>query len=263
MSILKEIYNYKLNYVKQKKALFSQNEIESKIKVEDNNSKKFYNKLKNNSSRLSIIGEIKKASPSLGEFVKSDTDLVKIAKIYENNKISCLSILTDEKYFKGSTEDLINIKKETSIPILRKDFIVDEYQIYESKLIGADCVLIILSMLDSDQAENFCKIAIDLDLDTIIEIHNKDEFQLASRMSSNMIGINNRNLNNFVTDIKTTINISKNIINNDKLLISESGFRSRLDIDKILNTTGINNFLIGEYLMKSNNLSTLIRELLN
>ena len=168
--------------------------------------------------------------------------MVDIAKIYEKNNISCLSVLTDEKYFMGSIEDLIKIKKETTIPILRKDFIVDEYQIYESKLYGVDCILIILAMLNQNEAEKFTAIANEVNIDTIIEVHNYDELQRAKSLNSKMVGLNNRNLNNFVTDIDITINLCKDLVDTDKLIISESGFHSKKDIDKIIKTTGVNNF---------------------
>ena len=140
MSILKEIYDYKLNFVSKQKKILPQKEIEKEIKIDDNNKNSFYKKLKIENNKISIIGEIKKASPSLGIFVNDTIDIIKIAKTYEENNISCLSVLTDEKYFHGSINDFKQIREEIKIPILRKEFIVDEYQIYESKLIGADCI---------------------------------------------------------------------------------------------------------------------------
>ena len=147
MSILKEIYEYKKNFVEQQKNKCSQKEIENQLIIDKNSSFKFYKKLKKECDQISIIGEIKKGSPSLGKFVDDNINITQLANAYEKNNISCLSILTDEKYFNGKLSDLEEIRKSTNIPILRKDFIVDEYQIYESKLSGADCILIILSML--------------------------------------------------------------------------------------------------------------------
>ena len=263
MSILKEIYEYKLGFVEKQKKVIPQIKIENKISENKRNFFSFFKKLNIQNNYISIIGEIKKASPSLGKFVDEGIDLLEIAKKYEQNNVSCLSILTDEKYFHGSIHDLIKIRENTTIPILRKDFIVDEYQIYESKLYGADCILIILSMLDQINADRFARIAFELNLDTIIEVHNVDELQRAKSMNSNMIGINNRNLNTFVTDLETTIKLAKHIENSDKLLISESGFHSKNDIKKIYESTGVNNFLIGEFLMKSDNLTSQLKELLN
>ena len=141
--------------------------------------------------------------------------------------------------------------------------IVDDYQIYESKLIGADCILIILSMLSQDDADRFADLASELKMDSIIEVHDYDELQRAKTMNSNIIGINNRNLNNFVTNLDTSINLSQHLDNCDKLIISESGFHSKSDISKIHTNTGISNYLIGEFLMKSDNLPNRIAELLN
>ena len=139
MSILKEIYEYKVDFVSNQKEITPQSKIESKLNIKNINLP-FFEKLNQQKSQISIIGEIKKASPSLGKFTKENINIIDFAKAYEDNNISCISVLTDEKYFNGKIEDLIEIRKEVQLPILRKDFIVDDYQIYESKLIGADCI---------------------------------------------------------------------------------------------------------------------------
>ena len=263
MSILNEIYEYKIEFVERQKKLHPQSDILNKIKNISSPNFIFYKKLKDESTRTSIIGELKRASPSLGNFISKKVNLSDIARIYEECGISCLSILTDEKYFKGSIEDLVGIRETSSLPILRKDFIVDEYQIYESKLIGADCILIILAMLDQKKADELEAIARSIGLDVIIEIHNKDELERAFVMQSELVGINNRNLKNFETRIETTIELSSYIRNMNKIFISESGFHSLSNVNKITSLTGINNFLIGEYLMKSEQLATDIRNILN
>tara|TARA_A100001011_G_scaffold339927_1_gene371626 strand:+ start:1196 stop:1987 length:792 start_codon:yes stop_codon:yes gene_type:complete len=263
MSILNEIYEYKINFVEKQKKLRSQSNILNKIKNISIHNFKFSEKLKNEMSRTSIIGELKRASPSLGNFVNKETNLSNIAKTYEECGISCLSILTDEKYFKGSIEDLVDIRKESNLPILRKDFIVDEYQIYESKLFGANCILIILAMLDQKKADELEAIAHSIGLDAIIEIHNKEELERAVNMKSELIGINNRNLKNFETRIETTIELSNYISDLNKIFISESGFNSLSNVNKIISLTGINNFLIGEYLMRSEQLTVDIKNILN
>ena len=262
MSILKKIYEYKIDFVSNQKKIIPQLKIENKLNI-NNINYPFFEKLNHQNNQISIIGEIKKASPSLGKFTKENINLIDFAKVYEDNNISCISVLTDEKYFHGKIEDLIEIRKEVQLPILRKDFIVDDYQIYESKLIGADCILIILSMLSQDKADRFAELANELKLDSIIEVHNFDELQRAKSMNSNIIGINNRNLNNFETNLDTSINLSQHLDNCDKLIISESGYHSKRDITKVYTATGINNYLIGEFLMKSNNLQDHIKELLN
>ena len=263
MSILKEIYEYKVDFVEKQKKLHAQSDILNKLKNITSYNFSFSQKLKNEMSRTSIIGEIKRASPSLGNFVNEEINLSNIAQTYEECGVSCLSILTDEKYFKGSINDLIEIRKISTLPILRKDFIVDEYQIYESKLVGANCILIILAMLDQKKADNLEVIAQNIGLDVIIEIHNKEELERAVNMQSELIGINNRNLNNFETRIETTIELSNYIGGLDKIFISESGFHNHSNVSKIISTTGINNFLIGEYLMKSSQLETDIANILS
>ena len=263
MSILNEIYQYKIEFVEKQKKLHSQRDILDKIKNIHSQNFIFSKKLKNEMNQTSIIGELKRASPSLGNFVNKEINLSKIARTYEECGVSCLSILTDEKYFKGSVDDLIEIRKISTLPILRKDFIVDEYQIYESKLVGANCILIILSMLDQKKADKLESIAQNIGLDVIIEIHNKEELKRAVNMRSELIGINNRNLNNFETSIETTIELSNYIGNLSKVFISESGFHSYNNVNKIITLTGINNFLIGEYLMKSEQLETDIENILN
>ena len=263
MSILKEIYEYKIDFVNKQKKLHTQSEILDKLKNITMHDFSFSKKLKDEMSRTSIIGELKRASPSLGNFVNEEIDLSKIAKTYEDYGVSCLSILTDEKYFKGSVKDLADIRKISTLPILRKDFIVDEYQIYESKLVGANCILIILAMLDQRKADRLEAIALNMGLDVIIEIHNKKELERALNMKSELIGINNRNLNNFETSIETTIELSNYIADLKKIFISESGFNSHSNVNKVISLTGINNFLIGEYLMKSKQLETDIENLLN
>tara|TARA_B100000902_G_scaffold399576_1_gene471140 strand:+ start:3306 stop:4097 length:792 start_codon:yes stop_codon:yes gene_type:complete len=263
MSILNEIYEYKINFVEKQKKLLTLSDILDKIKNLPSHNFTFSKKLKIETSRTSIIGELKRASPSLGDFVSKEVNLTNIAKIYEECGVSCLSILTDEKYFKGKIEDLIEIRKISTLPILRKDFIVDEYQVYESKLFGANCILIILAMLDQKKADKLEAIAQNIGLDVLIEIHNKEELERAIKMKSELIGINNRNLNNFETKIETTIELSNYISDLNKVFISESGFHSQSNVNKIISLTGINNFLIGEYLMKSEQLATDISNILN
>ena len=263
MSILKEIYEYKIDFVNKQKKLHTQSDILNKLKNITSQDFSFSKKLRDEMSRTSIIGELKRASPSLGNFVNEEIDLSNIAQIYEECGVSCLSILTDEKYFKGGIEDLIEIRKISTLPILRKDFIVDEYQIYESKLVGASCILIILAMLDQKKADKLEAIAQNIGLDVIVEIHNKEELERAINMQSELIGINNRNLNNFETRIETTIELNSYIADLNKIFISESGFHSHNDVSKIISITGINNFLIGEYLMKSEQLSSDIANILN
>ena len=253
MTILEEIYDYKLEFVKRKAKDQPIEELKSSLEIDKAKSFLFSKKLFQEQDHTSFIGEIKRASPSAGKIIEDDADILGIIKNYEVNSVSCLSVLTDEKYFNGSNEDLIKIKKNTYLPILRKEFIVDEYQIYESKYIGADCILIIMALLDFDTATKFENLAHELGLDVLIEVHNKQELEYALKMKSKLIGINNRNLNDFSVDIKNCIKLS-NINDSNKLFIAESGISKIDDINLIQSESKINTFLIGEALIYSDKL---------
>ena len=194
-----------------------------------------------------IIAEIKKASPSAG-IISKDFNPVSKAKEYESFGAAALSILTEEDYFLGSINYLVNVKEVSDLPILRKDFIIDAYQIYESKLIGADCILLIAAILSDEQLQNFTNIADQLGLDYIIEVHDKDELSRVEIFSKAIIGVNNRNLKTFDVDINNSI-LLRNEFKQDNVFVSESGIKSRKDID-MLKENDINVFLIGESLMK-------------
>lgn len=261
MSILKEIYKYKKDFVKQKKKLFNLNDI---IELSEQYvPKRFIDDIKKNIKEkdISIIGELKKASPSAGIIFNNKADYLNIANAYEDNGISCLSILTDEKYFKGSDSDLTEIRKRVSLPIIRKDFIVDSYQLHESKMLGADCILIILSMLEKNNAKDLEEEAISIGLDVLIETHNSNEMDVALEMKSDLIGINNRDLNDFSVDINNSISLTSKPADG-KIYVCESGIKTRENIDYIKNNSPIKTFLIGESLMRSDNLKEQIRTLL-
>tara|TARA_Y100000022_G_C13163033_1_gene334886 strand:- start:135 stop:884 length:750 start_codon:yes stop_codon:yes gene_type:complete len=194
-----------------------------------------------------IIAEIKKASPSAG-IISKNFDPVTKAQEYEAFGASALSILTEEDYFLGSTQYLKDVKKISKLPILRKDFIVDIYQIYESKLIGSDCILLIASILSDEELNDFTQLADTLGLDYIIEVHNEDELKRVQDFSKAIIGVNNRDLKSFTVDIENSIRL-KQLFNQDNLFVAESGIKGQSDINKLLQH-GINIFLIGESLMK-------------
>jgi indole-3-glycerol phosphate synthase len=194
-----------------------------------------------------IIAEIKKASPSAG-IISEDFDPIKKAKEYEDFGASALSILTEEDFFQGSSQYLQDVKAITSLPILRKDFMIDEYQIYEAKLIGADCILLIASVLNDDEIQSFVDLAESLELDYLIEVHDLNELKRVEHFSNAMIGVNNRNLKTFDVDLNNSINL-KNAFNSNNLFVAESGIKSQDDIDT-LKAHDIHVFLIGESLMK-------------
>ena len=207
-----------------------------------------------------IIAEIKKSSPSAGEIIK-EYHPDEIAINYEKSGAGSISILTESDYFKGSIDHLSLINTKTSIPILRKDFIIDKYQIYESKVFKADAILLIASILNDDEIREFIEIAKDIGLDSIIETHTIDELNRAIKIKHPIIGINNRNLSTLSVNINNTLNLIKGI-SNDFIIIGESGIKNHQDIKKY-NKSGIYNFLIGHSILKSKNIEKKINELLN
>ncbi|MBV1905944.1 MAG: indole-3-glycerol phosphate synthase TrpC [Pseudomonadales bacterium] len=199
------------------------------------------------SGKAAIIAEIKKASPSKG-IIRADFNPADIAKKYEQGGASCLSVLTDEKYFQGHSRYLKEARQQVQLPAIRKDFIVDSYQIYESRLMGADAILLIVSALNQEQLESFYALALSLSLDVLVEVHDELELESALRLDSPVIGINNRNLKTFSTDINTTIRL-RSLIPDSLIVVSESGIRNAEDI-RNLREHDVHAFLIGESLMR-------------
>ena len=245
MNILDEIVAKTKSKLEEKKQGLSLEELSSKIDFENLKETNFKKSLQNKAE--AIIAEIKKASPSAG-IISDNFDQVLKSKEYESFGASALSILTEEDYFLGKIEYIKDVKAITSLPILRKDFIVDEYQIYESKLIGADCILLIASILNDEELKNFSEIAERLKLDYIIEVHDEEELQRAQHFSNAIIGVNNRNLKTFDVDINNSVELKK-IFEGENIFIAESGIKSKKDIE-YLKQHNINVFLIGESLMK-------------
>ena len=245
MSILKKIVKNTRENLKAKKAKLSLEDVKSSLKELDLPKSNFKSSIFNKDE--AIIAEIKKASPSAG-VISENFNPVEKAKEYESVGAAALSILTEEDFFLGSIDYLKAVKRKTSLPILRKDFIIDEYQIYESKLIGADCILLIASILSDLQIEEFVKIAKKLELDYLIEIHDEKELKRVVLYKDALIGVNNRNLNTFEVDLDNSIRI-KNLFKEKNIFIAESGIKSIDDIN-YLKLHNINVFLIGESLMR-------------
>ena len=195
-----------------------------------------------------IIAEIKKASPSAG-IISEDFDPIQKAKDYEAFGAAALSILTEEDFFLGSTEYLKDVKAITSLPILRKDFMIDEYQIYEAKLMGADCILLIASILSDSQITAFVTLAEELELDYLIEVHDEAELGRVEHFQEAMIGVNNRDLKTFTVDLDNSIRLKQKFMHSN-IFIAESGIKNQDDID-YLKSHHIHAFLIGESLMKN------------
>ena len=245
MNILDQIVAKTKFKLKEKKQGLSIEELISKLDFQNFKESNFKKSLENKTE--AIIAEIKKASPSAG-IISENFDPILKAKEYESFGVSALSILTEEDYFLGNIQYLKDIRANTSLPILRKDFIVNDYQIYESKLIGADCILLIASILNDDELKVFSETAEKLKLDYIIEVHNEEELHRIENFSSAIIGVNNRNLKTFEVDINNSIKLKK-IFKEDNIFISESGIKSKKDIQQ-LQQHNINVFLIGESMMK-------------
>ena len=245
MSILKKIVENTRENLKAKKAKLSLEDVKSSLKELDLPKSNFKSSISNKDE--AIIAEIKKASPSAG-VISENFNPVEKAKEYESVGAAALSILTEEDFFLGSIDYLKAVKRTTSLPILRKVFIIDEYQIYESKLIGADCILLIASILSDLQIEEFVKIAKKLELDYLIEIHDEKELKRVVLYKDALIGVNNRNLNTFEVDLDNSIRI-KNLFKEKNIFIAESGIKSIDDIN-YLKLHNINVFLIGESLMR-------------
>lgn len=199
-------------------------------------------------NQMAIIAEVKKASPSQG-VLRSPFDPIQIAKSYEQHGAACLSILTDKDFFQGANEYLQQIREVCLLPLLRKDFIIDPYQVYEARAIGADCILLIVSALGDAQLQDLAGLATYLGMDTLIEVHNQEELERALRLNSRLIGINNRNLHTFTTRLETTLELLK-WIPKKYIVVSESGIHASKDIT-LLSAAGVRTFLIGEAFMKA------------
>jgi len=247
MSILEEIVKNTMLKLAKKKLVTPLAEIKSELARLNLPKGAFKANLLNKDQ--AIIAEIKKASPSAG-IISEDFDPIQKAKDYEAFGAAALSILTEEDFFLGSIEYLKEVKAVTSLPILRKDFMIDEYQIYEAKLIGADCILLIASLLSDTQMLGFVRLAENLELDYLIEVHDEKELSRAGHFKNALIGVNNRNLKTFEVDLDNSVRL-KNQFNGDKIFIAESGIKNQEDMN-YLKEKGFNVFLIGESLMKGN-----------
>ena len=208
---------------------------------------------------VSLITEIKKASPSAGVLVK-DFNHLNIAKMYIENGATCLSVLTEEKHFLGKLDYIKDIKNKFKIPVLAKDFFIDPYQIALSKSYGCDCVLLIIAALDDKQADEIYAEALKHKLSVIVEVHDHKEAEIALKYENALIGINNRNLKTLDISINNTISIFEILKNHKGPLISESGIKDENDAKYIYEKTGIKNFLIGESLLKSDNPEALMKK---
>ena len=195
-----------------------------------------------------VIAEIKKASPSKG-VIRENFNPAEIAKSYESAGAACLSILTDVDYFMGADKYMQEARAATSLPVIRKDFIVDPYQVYESRILGADCILLIVAALDRDSLHALNQLALDIGLDVLVEVHNAEELKLALELPNTLVGINNRNLHTFDVTLDTTFSLLPEIPS-DKVVVTESGILSSADVT-LMRDNNVNAFLIGESFMRA------------
>jgi len=257
MTILEQIVEVKKEEVKNLKRDFSKSRFACSEFFEKK-SFSFIEKL-NSRSGLAIIAEIKKASPSRG-IINNNFNHIEIANTYFGNNVDAVSVLTDEKFFQGSTKFLNEIAGFKSAPLLRKDFIIDELQVYQSKSIGADIILLIGEILSSDQISELTLAAHELGMEVLLEMHSVNQLQKINFGTNNLIGINNRNLDTFQVDLSTTIKISDQLpeyVN----IVSESGIKKKIDIE-ILKKTKTKAILVGEHLMMSENIDVALKELI-
>ena len=250
-NILDKIIRNKIKKIDILKKSISIESLKNKI----NENKSFINfkeKIKNNisSDKISIIAEIKKASPSAGVIIENYNP-INIAEIYNNNNATCLSVLTEEDFFLGNLIHVSKIKQKVNLPILCKDFFIDKFQVPLAKSYGADAILIILAGVNDDLANDLYEEAIKLDMSVIVEVHTIDEARKALNFKEALIGINNRNLKTLSTKINTTYDIYNILINHPGPLISESGIKTKEELLEINKKTKIKTFLIGESLLKN------------
>lgn len=220
----------------------------------------FYNALQSRvlAKKPAIIAEIKKASPSKG-VIREDFQPVTIGQDYAMNGATCLSVLTDKDFFQGSEVYLQMVRERCPLPVLRKDFMIDPYQVYEARALGADCILLIVAALADGQMHELAELAAKLGMDVLVEVHDAEELHRALKLDSKLIGVNNRNLRTFDTSLQTTLDL-KAQIPEDRLIITESGIHTSEDVQLMLDN-GIYAFLIGEAFMRADSPGQKMREL--
>lgn len=260
MNKLQEICATKQEEVREAKQRVSEAELLRQMALQS--APRGFEKALQDASRrnIGLIAEIKKASPSKG-LIREDFAPADHARAYQAGGAACLSVLTDEKYFQGHRDFLVAARNACALPVLRKDFMIDPWQVLEARAMGADAVLLIVAALDDQQMADIEQAAIDLAMDVLIEVHDEAELERAIRLQSRLIGINNRNLKTFQTDLSTTLKLAP-IVPNGSLVIAESGITNSADVARLVEAD-IRSFLVGESLMRHDDVEEATRNLLD
>lgn len=260
--ILEKICNQTRIDLEERKSRVSIDELKEKLQSASP-VRGFLNALKNKQqqNKIALIAEVKKASPSKG-LIREDFDPASIAKAYESGGAACLSVLTDEPFFQGKMPYLIEARNACTLPVLRKDFMLDPYQVYEARSIGADCILLIVAALNDKSMNELYDLSKSLGMDVLIEVHNKEELLRAKALKPDLLGVNNRNLKTLDVDLQTSHDLAEMMRNIDCTLVSESGIYTPDDIASLKNS-GFQTFLIGESLMRQDDVEVATKTLLN
>ena len=257
--ILKKILARKLEEIDARTRKVDMDEIRRRAELGDP-SRGFVSSLKRrlDNGDSAVIAEIKKASPSKG-VIREDFDPVQIAISYEKAGAACLSVLTDEDFFQGHDDYLVAARAACTLPVIRKDFMMDAYQVYEARAMGADCILLIVAALDDDTLKNLYQLSSELGMDTLVEVHNAQELQRAMALELALVGINNRNLRNFETHLSTTLDLLDSLPEHC-FVVTESGIHNHDDV-QLMRDHGVNAFLVGEAFMRAEEPGELLSEL--
>ncbi len=259
MNKLQEIFEWKRQEVEAANLALPLSRLKE-LALECEPTRGFLKALKNGGHEVSLIAEVKKASPSQGT-IRNNFDPAETALAYRNAGADCLSVLTDEKFFGGKSEYIAICKNASGLPVLRKDFIYDPYQLYESRALGADAVLLIVAMLEPTQISELRLEAIGLNLDVLVEVHSEAEAEIALALSADLVGINNRDLGTFLTDLSVTERVTP-ILKGKCHIVSESALSSKNDIRRV-QSAGANSVLIGTAFCSSTDIEGRVREVMN